>query len=330
LPHNKHPRITSFRIDNNADADRLAEHYARTLTRVAIEPLVGQKHITVEKLHYKVGPCGIWGGACHSGMQIKLLDPSNAYVIYLPIAGELDIDVGSKRFSCEPEHVFVGDFSTIERLRLHEGRRHTGIAFGYEVVVRQLSELLDASVNKKLEFSAMMDCRSPAIGKISTAATLLWTILTNEPETFALGKFAELMFQSLAVLLLESVPHNYSAALARPVAPAIPKHVKRAIDFMIVNVSMPMTIADVARESGCSLRSLHLGFQQYKGISPLQFLRQIRLEGVRRDLIGDGDHSTISQIAQRWGFTHMGLFAALYRDAFGQSPSEAMQSRRTR
>ena len=288
MPHNKHPRITSFRIDNNADADRLAEHYARTLTRVAIEPLVGQKHITVEKLHYKVGPCGIWGGACHSGMQIKLLDPSNAYVIYLPIAGELDIDVGSKRFSCEPEHVFVGDFST------------------------------------------MMDCRSPAIGKISTAATLLWTILTNEPETFALGKFAELMFQSLAVLLLESVPHNYSAALARPVAPAIPKHVKRAIDFMIVNVSMPMTIADVARESGCSLRSLHLGFQQYKGISPLQFLRQIRLEGVRRDLIGDGDHSTISQIAQRWGFTHMGLFAALYRDAFGQSPSEAMQSRRTR
>ena len=328
MPGKKHPRITSFHV-NNGDADTLSEHYARTLTRVAIEPLARQKRITVEKHHYKVGPCGIWSGACHSGMQVKLLDPSNAYVIYLPIVGVLDIDVGTRRFSCGPEHAFIGDFSTIERLQLHEGRRHTGIALGHDVVVRQLSELLDAPVNKKLEFSTMMDCQSPAIGKISTASTLLWTMLANEPETVASGKFAELLFQSMAVLLLESVLHNYSAALARPVAPAIPRHVKRAIDFMIANISVPITIADVARESGSSLRSLHLGFQQYKGTSPLHYLRQIRLEGVRRALIGDVDQSAISAIAQQWGFTHMGRFAALYKEAFGQTPSETVQSRKT-
>ena len=328
LPGKKHPRITSFHIDN-ADANMLSEHYARTLSRVVIEPLARQKRITVEKHHYKVGSCGIWTGAFHSGMQVKLLDPSNAYVIYLPIAGELDIDVGSKRFSCGPEHAFIGDFSAIERLQLHEGRRHMGIAFGHEVVVRQLSELLDAPVNKKLEFSTILDCRSPTAGKILAASTLLWTSLANEPEHIASAKFAELMFQSLAVLLLESVPHSYSAALTRPVAPAIPRHVKRAIDFMIANVSMPITIADVARESGSSLRSLHLGFQQYKGTSPLHYLRQIRLECVRRALIGDIDQSAISEIAQEWGFTHMGRFATLYKQAFGQTPSETVQSRGT-
>ena len=328
MPGKKHPRITSFHV-SNGDADTLSEHYARTLTRVAVERLAHQNRIAVEKHHYKVGPCGIWSGACHSGMQVKLLDPSNAYVIYLPIAGVLDIDVGSWRFSCGPEHAFIGDFSNIDRLQLHKGRRHTGITLGYDVVVRQLSELLDAPVNKKLEFSTMMDCRSPAIGKISTASTLLWTSVANEPETVASGKFAELMFQSLAVLLLESVPHNYTAALARPVAPAIPRHVKRAVDFMVANVSMPMTIADVARESGCSLRSLHLGFQQYKGASPLQYLRQIRLEGVRGALIGDVDQGAISEIAQQWGFTHMGRFAALYKEAFGQTPSETVLSCKT-
>lgn len=329
MPDKKHPQITSFHIDN-ADADQLAEHCASALTRVVIEPPVGQKRITVEKRHYKVGACSIWSSECHSGMRVKLLEPLSAYVIYLPNAGELDIDIGSKRFSCGPEHAFIGDFCKIGRLQLHARRRHMGIALGHDVVVRQLSELLDAPVNKMPEFSANLDCRSLEAGKILAASTLLWTSLTNGQGHITSARFAEQMFQSLAVLLLESVPSSYSTALARPAVLAPPLHVRRAIDFMIANVSMPITIADVARESGCSLRNLHLGFQHSKGVSPLQFLRQIRLEGVRKELIRDGDHGTISQVAQRWGFTHMGLFAAHYRDAFGQSPSETVQSRRTR
>ena len=324
MPGKRRPRIASFQIANG-DADELSEHYAKALAKVAIEPFA-HKCITVEDRHYNVGSFSIWSAACHSGMQVKVLEPPDAYVIYLPIEGGLDIDIGSQRFNCGPENAFIGDLSTFERLRLHEGRRHMGIAFGRSVVTTQLSELLDAPVGKKLELSAVMDRGSSAIAKISTTSTLLWTSLAHAPENVASVKFAELMFQSLTTLLLESVPHNYSAALARPVAPAIPRHVRRAIDFMVANVSMQITVADIARESGCSLRSLHLGFQQYKGTSPLQYLRQIRLEGVRRALIGDVDQSAISQIAQQWGFTHMGRFAALYKEAFGQSPSETVRS----
>jgi len=330
LPRKKSPRFTSFHIDN-ADADQLSEHYAKMGARMVIEPLATHKYVTVEDYHqYNTGSFRTWTGAYPSGMQIKFPEPPDAYAIYLPIAGRLDIDIGSQRFKCGPDSAFIGDMSTFERLCLHEGTRATGIAFGKDVVIRQLSELLDAPVNKKLEFSAVMDGTAAAITRISTVSALLWTNLANEPENVASAKFAELQFQSLVVLLLEGVPHNYSAALACRVSPAMPRHVKRAIDFMVANVAMPITIAEVARASGSSVRSLNLGFQRFKGTSTLQYLRQIRLEGVRRTLTSDVDHGAISQIAQQWGFTHMGRFAALYKEAFGQSPSETVRYSGTR
>lgn len=319
-------RITSFHIDN-ADADQLSEHCAKIGARMVIEPLETHKYVTIEDYQqYNTGPFRTWTGAYPSGMQIKFPEPLDAYAIYLPIASGLDIDIGSQHFKCGPDSAFIGDMSTFERLALHEGRRQTGIAFGKDVVIRQLSELLDAPANKELEFSTVMDGTAAAIARISTVSALLWTSLADEPDNVASAKFAELLFQSLVVLLLKGVPHNYSAALSCRVSPAMPRHVKRAIDFMVSNVAIPITIAEVASESGCSARSLRQGFQQFKGLSPLQFLCQIRLNGVHKTLSSNVDHCSISEIARQWGFTHMGRFAALYREAFGQSPSETVQS----
>jgi AraC family ethanolamine operon transcriptional activator len=54
----------------------------------------------------------------------------------------------------------------------------------------------------------------------------------------------------------------------------------------------------------------------------MNFLRQVRLEGVRRDLDGGLPPGGISELALRWGFSHFGRFAADYRRHFGELPSE--------
>ncbi|AYG64479.1 AraC family transcriptional regulator [Rhizobium jaguaris] len=325
VPHKKPSGISRFQFEN-IDAQTLSEHYARFSTGVLIEPLTRRKGIAIEGSHYATGAFQIWSGTCRFGMQAKLLEPPEVFAIYLPHAGGFDVYTGSQRHEYGPDEAFVGDLSTIERIRFQEGRRHTAIAFGRSLVTKQLCELLDTPVSKKLEFSAKLDCSSSAIRRISMASALLWSSLANEPEHIASVKFTEHLFQSLALLLLAVVPHNYSVNLGRPLSPAIPRQVKRAVDFMVSNVSMEITIGDLVRECGCSARSLNAGFLQFKGISPLQYLRQIRLDAVRKDLINAKNQSTISQTAQRWGFTHMGRFAALYRQAFGESPSETVRS----
>jgi AraC-like DNA-binding protein len=309
-----------------ADVDVLREHYARTLKPVEVSPIVLGSAISVEDVHFSTGEFDIWAGICSSGMKVSFCEPPDAYVIYLPISGAMEIDSGGKQFNSTVGTVVAVDLSSSKALSLHPGRSHIGIAFSKKAVTRQLSELLEGPVIRDLEFSIEIDMPSGLSKRLHCMGRLLWDNLSTGPEGIASARSTELFFRTILVTLLEGVPHRYSALLARPVSAAVPRHVRRAIDFMTDNISAQLAMADVAREVGVSVRSLQLGFQQFKNTTPLNYLRQLRLEGARRDLLSSQDRLSVSAVAQHWGFTHMGRFSILYREAFGETPTESRQS----
>jgi len=49
------------------------------------------------------------------------------------------------------------------------------------------------------------------------------------------------------------------------------------------------------------------------------------MNGVRRDLQRADPSEKIADVANRWGFWHMGQFAADYRRQFGELPSETLK-----
>jgi transcriptional regulator GlxA family with amidase domain len=52
-----------------------------------------------------------------------------------------------------------------------------------------------------------------------------------------------------------------------------------------------------------------------------------RLQGVRNALIDDGVTSTtVTTVAAEYGFYELGRFAAIYKDAFGEAPSDTLRS----
>jgi transcriptional regulator GlxA family with amidase domain len=78
--------------------------------------------------------------------------------------------------------------------------------------------------------------------------------------------------------------------------------------------------------AGVSLRSLYAGFKDYCGVSPMQYVRELRLDGVRKALLGEPD-CNIASIAMRWGFGHLGRFSMEYKARFGESPSQSVRRR---
>lgn len=317
---------STFRVVE-ADADEMSEHYARTLSPAKVEPLKPSQRISVEDRHYSAGRHSVWNGKCHSGMKVALASAPDAFVLYLPTSGAMEIDVGHQRVVSTPATGFLGDMTHFERLVLHEDRSHIGIAFEKSAMIQQLSELLDGPVTDNIEFAGAIDLTTVKGSRLAALGTLIWNFLDVDDADQFSPNAIERLFQTMMVILLEEVPNNYLQRLARPTSPAVPRRLKRAIEYMHANISSSISVADIAREAGTSVRALQASFQQFKGTTPLNYLRTIRLDGARKALADDGNSLSIADLARNWGFSHMGRFAAVYYEAFGETPSETARLR---
>ena len=104
--------------------------------------------------------------------------------------------------------------------------------------------------------------------------------------------------------------------------------VQRAIDYIHAHLADAVTLADLCAEARVSERSLERAFRQKVDTPPLQYLRQRRLEAAARDLrAADPDVTTVTDVAYRYGFAHLGRFAASYQAAVGELPSQTLQRR---
>jgi AraC-like DNA-binding protein len=108
------------------------------------------------------------------------------------------------------------------------------------------------------------------------------------------------------------------------------RELHRALEFIEANASRAPRVAELYAASGTSERTLRNAFRERFGLSPKEYLQAVRLNGVRRDLRNPRDRATISDTANRWGFWHMGQFAADYRRLFGQLPSQTVSAKRGR
>ena len=124
-----------------------------------------------------------------------------------------------------------------------------------------------------------------------------------------------------ALLLFQ--PHNYSEALRRVERRVAPGDVRRALDFIHANLAQPLTLADVVAVSGVPGRTLLKHFRDARGVSPMRYVRDLRMQRVREEL-ASGLATQVVDCAMRWGFAHPGRFSVEYRCRFGESPSATL------
>lgn len=106
--------------------------------------------------------------------------------------------------------------------------------------------------------------------------------------------------------------------------------VSDVVDIVRAEPSQPLSIAGLCQQMQVSRRTLQYCFQSVVGLSPLAYLRMLKLNGVRRGLRNvSGPHARVTQIATTWGFEHLGQFSKDYHRLFGELPSATLQ-RRTR
>ncbi len=99
---------------------------------------------------------------------------------------------------------------------------------------------------------------------------------------------------------------------------------QRAIDVIAACGVEALSVQRLCELSGCSVSTLERAFLEQVGLGPKAYLLSLRLQGARRELRQAHGDERISSIAGRWGFWHMGKFAADYRRRFGELPSHTL------
>ena len=82
----------------------------------------------------------------------------------------------------------------------------------------------------------------------------------------------------------------------------------------------PIGVVDICQAVGVQSRVLQYCFNEVFGVTPVAYLRCLRLHQVRRE-IKELPGQPLGDIAARWGIWHLGRFAADYRRLFGELPS---------
>ncbi|WP_127110094.1 AraC family transcriptional regulator [Pararhodobacter zhoushanensis] len=125
----------------------------------------------------------------------------------------------------------------------------------------------------------------------------------------------------IARMLLELQPSNISHLMDRTATRVAPRQLRRAIGFIHEAYAEELRLEDIAAAAEAHPRTLQIAFKDALGMTPMSYLRKVRLDMARYRLSARVVTESVTDVAFGCGYTHLGRFARDYRAQFGHSPS---------
>ncbi len=184
-----------------------------------------------------------------------------------------------------------------------------------------LADELGCSLRRPLEFRPLSCPLSGELASFSRLVRSACEDLAERRSDLLREDVGKQLGRLMMHLLLLEHPHNYSEQLRRESRQPAPCCLRRAEEYIHAHLDESILLARLSRASGVSPRTLQQSFRKYRGMSPMEYIRKVRLEQAHRRLADPADDNSVSRIALDCGFTHLSRFARAYRDRYGELPS---------
>jgi AraC-like DNA-binding protein len=270
---------------------------------------------------------GVYVGYIQYGSpaEIRTNPAYNKYWLELPINQEIEFAIAGERIACGPSRAAVSSPMRDLVIRTNGTGARLNVAMTVSALTRQLAGLLGEVPAAPLELAPIMDLTA-GYGRSVGQQIRLAVMDLQRTGWMRWDPIAVSMFEQFVMCrLLLSHPNNFSEALHRRERALTPRDLRRALDYMHANLVAPITVADIAEASGIAGRTLFQYFRDFRGTTPMRYLREARFEKVRETLERAQAGEGVAEIATRCGFSHLGRFASEYRGRFGESPSETLR-----
>jgi AraC-like DNA-binding protein len=257
-------------------------------------------------------------------MVISLIPADPYYALYFRQSGSSEYRVPGRVFFTSPScGAFWPGLHPVE-VRTSENWHVFGTRFSSGAIRLELSRLLGRDIVRPIDFDPIVNFDHGA-GRIVKRMLVQLYEKAGQHELPKSDLGMRQIELSLITLILEGLRHNYSKFVNGPERNIAPWQVRAVEEFIFANADQPISLGSLAVIGGVSARSLQYTFRRHRGCSPKEFLRRIRFERVRDELLHPIHDTTVTSAAMRWGFLHLGRFAAEYRARFNESPSATLR-----
>lgn len=259
-----------------------------------------------------------------SPMQVVQDAGRDWHGLTIPLGGSFEVHgfKGARVFESGTAHLL--DLNDDFDLRLPRGGCLLVANFLGESLSRNLSGLRTSDGDRPPRLSSTVSLQTRAGSALYRYLIYLWGELEHGGGALTSPVVRREMEDALLLLMSSATGDGHTRDVQR--RPLGRNHLARAEEYLAAHLTDPVSSADLAAVSGVSYRTLSRAFRRAHGVTPMAFVRALRLEAVHRELLGSRSPDvTVTEVAFRYGFGNLGRFAGEYQRAFAEKPSETLR-----
>jgi AraC-like DNA-binding protein len=208
----------------------------------------------------------------------------------------------------------------------HAGTRQLFLRIDRRLIEQEFRLWTGVDETVRIEFELSPICDMTKIGTLARYVRMLCEDLNDETSGLSHPQVCDRMASGLASILLASMPHNKILAVEPAASPVAPYYVRRVERFIEQHARDSIALEDLTSVAGVSTRALQMGFRRFRNTTPMGYLRAVRLELARTELIRGGQRAlSVAAVANALEFAHLGRFARDYKARFGEPPSRTLR-----
>jgi AraC-like DNA-binding protein len=295
-------------------------------------PLERTARIGVSMSIKRLGPLTIGDVTLDSDVRLDYGEIAGAYHVNLTVAGHLESQHRGIRVRATSDvaSVYRPEGSTIVT-RWPAGSRTIAVKISQAAVHESLERALNRPVSSSVAVDATMDTSSGPGRDWARMIVGLHHQLDDPNSIVRHPLVANPLQEALINGFLLATNHPHREQLSTPERPAAPAAVRTAMDIIEADPRQPLTTGELAARCHVGIRTLQAGFQRHMDMSPMTYLRNVRLRHAHEELLAaDPGRTTVASIAHHWGFPNLGRFAAAHQAAYGELPIHALRAARSR
>jgi AraC-like DNA-binding protein len=286
--------------------------------------VVDERHKLDAKMHFlQLGEVSLSRLTYGTSVEIQPGALEDFFLVQMPLSGHAAIDNGIETIDSSQELASVLSPDDEINMVWKPGVHQFMVRIPRTLVERTLVGVMGHQIDEPIQFELGFNWKEKTEWSKLIPYLVNYGIhadLVSQQNNLILSQLDQLV----ATCLLSCHKHNYSNRSSIKKTTVRPRHVRFVQDYIEAHLNESITSEQLAAIAGVSCRSLYSGFKNFVGTSPMQYLRDLRMGKIRAELLS-GQAQSVTGVALKWGFSHMGRFSAEYKARYGESPSDSLR-----